>query len=35
MPFERFQYDLALFLPVVKQEVEFAELSNLTDDVSF
>ncbi|CAA21590.1 DUF148 domain-containing protein [Caenorhabditis elegans] len=35
MPFERFQYDLALFLPVVKQEVEFAELSNLTDDQAF
>ena len=33
MPFERFQYDLERFLPVVEQEVEFAELSSLTDDV--
>ncbi|EFP07945.1 hypothetical protein CRE_14142 [Caenorhabditis remanei] len=35
MPFERFQYDLERFLPVVEQEVEFAELSSLTDDQAY
>ncbi|EFO90003.1 hypothetical protein CRE_26005 [Caenorhabditis remanei] len=35
MPFERFQYDLERFLPVMEQEVEFAELSSLTDDQAY
>ncbi|CAI2350682.1 unnamed protein product [Caenorhabditis sp. 36 PRJEB53466] len=35
LPFERFQYDLEQFTPVVSQEVEFAELSGLTDDQAF
>ncbi|ULT93928.1 hypothetical protein L5515_010592 [Caenorhabditis briggsae] len=35
MPYERFQYDLEKFLPVVQQEVDFAELSSLTDDQAY
>ncbi|CAL2039648.1 unnamed protein product [Caenorhabditis brenneri] len=35
MPYDRFQYDLEKFIPVVEQEVEFAELSGLTDDQAF
>ncbi|CAO4373060.1 unnamed protein product [Caenorhabditis nigoni] len=35
MPYERFQYDLEKFIPVVQQEVDFAELSSLTDDQAY
>uniref|UniRef100_A0A8R1J052 Uncharacterized protein n=2 Tax=Caenorhabditis japonica TaxID=281687 RepID=A0A8R1J052_CAEJA len=33
LPFERFEYDIELFIPVVTQEVEFSELNGLTDDM--